>query len=133
MTYDHGGGSSAQDASPSALPADPEVPQHMQALARANAVRRARFEMRKQMKAVGHTEARKIAAELIANPPWWAKTLRLGDLLSAIPKVGPSAMLRLFTMFNAGAPNTISRFNELGSLTDRQRELLIAAISPEDD
>jgi hypothetical protein len=42
-------------------------------------------------------------------------------------------MLRLFTMFNAGAPNTISRFNELGSLTDRQRELLVDAISPGDD
>jgi hypothetical protein len=71
-----------------------------------------------------------MAAELIADPPWWAETWTLGELLLAIQKIGRSKAARFIAMANDGGFGSITMLSRLGRLTDRQRSLLVDAISP---
>jgi hypothetical protein len=103
----------------------------MRALKHANAIRRERIAVKAKMRAVGRDQARKIAAELIANPPSWAKRWAVGELLLAIPKVGRIKAARWIAMANDGGFGSITMLNRIGSLTDRQRRLLIDVIAPE--
>jgi hypothetical protein len=82
------------------------------------------------MLAAGRNEARKIAAEIIANPPRWAERWTIGDLLLAIPKVGRIKAARLVSMVNDAGFGSLTMANRLGNLTVRQRMLLINAIAP---
>lgn len=104
--------------------------QCMRALRHANAVRRERIAAKQRMLAAGRNEARKIAAEIIANPPRWAERWTIGDLLLAIPKVGRIKAARLVSMVNDAGFGSLTMANRLGNLTVRQRMLLINAIAP---
>ena len=90
--------------------------QHMRALERANEVRLARAELKRR---VG--EGRSSAAEVILECPWEARTMSVAELLLSQRRWGHTRARR----FLAGIPLSEK---ELGSLTDRQRHTLAAAL-----
>lgn len=98
--------------------ADP-VPQHLQALERANRVRFARSSLKAALAA--HTPqaaSLSAAADVVLDPPEFAATMRVGALLCACHRVGPYIAGKI--MGRAGLGETVT----LGRLTDRQRREL---------
>jgi hypothetical protein len=91
--------------------------QHMRALERANEVRLARAELKRRI-----GEGRSSAAEVILECPWEARTMSVAELLLSQRRWGHTRARR----FLAGIP--ISEKKEVGSLTDRQRHTLAAAL-----
>lgn len=67
---------------------DPSIVQRSHALSRAQWVRSERARARREMTA-------EHAAAVVLDPPDWAATWRLGDMLAAIPGVGPRRLGRL--------------------------------------
>lgn len=90
-----------------------EVPQHLRALERANAVRLARAELKRAI-ARGDMEA----ADVIRRCPWQATTMTVAELLTSQRRWGHTRS-RKFLM-----PLLIGENKQLGTLTDRQRRLL---------
>jgi hypothetical protein len=91
-----------------------DAPQHMQALGRANEVRLARAELRRQV-AGGETTVQ----EIIHCVPWEAETMTVFDLLLAQHRWGRSRVRRLL-----GQENLAER-KQIGALTERQRKSLL--------
>ena len=106
-----------------AIPAEPAdapsiaAPQHMQALARANEVRLARAELKRQVGA-----GRVTAAEVVATCPWEAQSMPLIELLSAQRRWGRARSRKLIVQTG------LSENKHIGTLTERQRRLLAAAL-----
>jgi hypothetical protein len=94
------------------------APQHMQALARANRVRLARAELKRSI-ARGDIEA----SEVVRDCPWEAESMTLAELLTSQRRWGRTRA-RKFLLGVA-----LSENKRLGTLTDRQRALLGAALS----
>jgi hypothetical protein len=94
------------------------VPQHMSALQLANRVRLARAELKRQVR------ARQIpAADVVRDVPWEAQTMAIGELLVAQHRWGRTRMLRFLARLAVGENK------QLGSLTERQRRVLIDALN----
>lgn len=103
-----------------AAPADaPAVraPQHMRALARANEVRLARAELKRQVAA-----GRISAAEVVATCPWESRSMPLIELLSAQRRWGRARSRKLIVQTG------LTENKHIGTLTERQRRLLAAAL-----
>jgi hypothetical protein len=112
----------ASDPAPAipAAPADsPSIaaPQHMRALARANEVRLARAELKRQVGA-----GRTTAAEVVATCPWEAQSMPLIELLSAQRRWGRARSRKLIVQTG------LTENKHIGTLTERQRRLLSAAL-----
>lgn len=91
--------------------------QRMDALATATEIRRERARMKREIKA-----GRLRIVNVIMDPPWYAESMYVMHLLMAMPKFGRSrAKLR---MDRAELPLT----KTVGSLTDRQRRVLVEAV-----
>ena len=93
---------------------DRTTQQRMEALEHANEIRTQRAQLKDRIK-----ERPRRAAEVIAEPPEWAVTMRVYDLLRAVPRIGrvkADAILRRYY---------ISPAKTLGGLTDRQRKMLL--------
>lgn len=88
--------------------------QRMDALGRANEIRSARAQLKKDLKA-----GRVSAAAVISEPPEWADTMKLADLLLAVPKIGRVKRNKLLMQCR------VSNAKTLGGLTERQREELL--------
>jgi len=88
--------------------------QRLRALAQANEVRTARAELKKGL-ASGQIEL----VEVLADPPPWARTARVRDLLLVLPRIGSVRAGRILS--HCG----IAHSKTLGGLTDRQRGELI--------
>ena len=86
-------------------------------LAQANAVRLARAELKRALKA-GSVEIE----EVIAHPPRFAEQAKIADLLLALPGVGPTRTNRLLVDCQIPYGKT------LASLSERQRGVLIALL-----
>ena len=86
-------------------------------LAQANAVRCARAELKRALKA-GSVEIE----EVIAHPPRFAEQAKIADLLLALPGVGPTRTTRLLVGCQIPYGKT------LASLSERQRGVLIALL-----
>lgn len=84
------------------------------ALRRANHVRRRRAEVKQELHAGEVT-----IFELLADPPDFLMTARLGEILSACPGYGRVRIDRLLRRCDVSSLRTI------GELTARQRELLL--------
>jgi hypothetical protein len=82
----------------------------MSALQIANAIRTQRAHFKSDVKA-GKTDI----VGAILNPPEWAQTMRLFDLLIARPKYGRTKVNRILTQCR------ISPSKTLGGLSERQR------------
>jgi hypothetical protein len=57
--------------------------------------------------------------DALAQPPAYAKTAKVHDLLLAVPKVGPARVARLFSRCRIASSKTV------GGMTERQRGELI--------
>lgn len=106
-------------ASPSAAPAESGVmqPQCMQALARANEVRLARARLKREVGA-----ATRSAIEVVRDVPWEAETMPIGELLCSQRRWGRARSRKLLMSIH------LSEAKPLGSLTPRQRRLLVGAL-----
>lgn len=90
-----------------------EKPQHMRALERANIVRLARAERKRE---IGRGEL--TAAEAVRSMPWELETMTLAELLTSQRRWGRTRA-RKFLM-----PLSLNENKALGTLTPRQRRLL---------
>ena len=93
--------------------------QQLLALQRANLIRRARAQLKKRIGA-----GQLSAAEVILEPPAEARRWPLFELLTSQPGWG-NAKCHEFL-----ARNDISEIKPLGELTQRQRRLLAARLTP---
>lgn len=91
--------------------------QRMDALALANSVRIRRAQLKRDV-AAGRTPAR----DVVLNPPPYAVTMRLEELLMSIPRYGRSKVNRLHLHCR------ISMSKTLGGLSDRQRDEIAGAL-----
>jgi hypothetical protein len=94
-----------------------QVPQHMQALARANRVRLARAELKRTI-ARGETEV----AEVIRDCPWETESMSLAELLTSQRRWGRTRARKFLQSLG------LSENKRLGTLTQRQRTLLGTAL-----
>ena len=88
----------------------PAGPQHMRALERANEVRLARAELKRRI-ALGSIDV----AEVLADCPWEAESMAVGDLLMSQRRWGQTRCRKFLAQLPMSEKKTI------GSMTDRQR------------
>lgn len=91
------------------------------ALEKAQHIRLWRAEIKRMIAAAGPEGAEKVA-ELLADPPVEIESMRVGDLLQAIYRVGRDRAIRLLNR------SGISESRPVGALTDRQRDVLAEAL-----
>jgi hypothetical protein len=96
--------------------------QRSHALTQANRVRSTRAALKR---ALG--SGQRSAAEIISNPPWNARTMRVGQVLVSQRGWGPARCRR--ALRSASVPEA----REIGSLTERQRRALLAVLEADDD
>ena len=94
--------------------------QHMQALARANRVRLARAELKRQV-----AEGELSVADVVLSCPWEAHSMAIADLLMSQHRWGRTRCRR----FLGAIP--MSETKTIGSMTDRQRRALAARLGGE--
>jgi hypothetical protein len=99
-------------------PASMTVPQHMQALARANRVRLARAALKRAI-ARGDVEV----VEVIRECPWETESMTLAELLTSQRRWGRTRARKFLVAL------ALSENKRLGTLTPRQRALLSSALS----
>jgi hypothetical protein len=90
-----------------------EAPQHMRALERANLVRLARAELKREI-ARGDRDP----SQVIEECPWETESMTLAELLTSQRRWGRTRA-RKFLM-----PLSLNENKQLGTLTSRQRRLL---------
>jgi len=91
--------------------------QCMEALARANKVRLARAALQREISA-GHRNI----TEVIMESPWEVESMSLGELLCAQRRWGRARSRKLLSS------TSLSEGKRVGTLTERQRRILVAAI-----
>jgi len=94
-------------------------PQRLRALQRANEIRLQRAALKRRI-AAGEVSA----AEVILHPPKAAVSWSVGDLLISQRRWGTTRCRRFL------ARNNITETKHLGTLTDRQRNLLADSLAP---
>lgn len=92
-------------------------PQHMQALQRANAIRLARAELKRE---VGKGTV--TVGEVVLECPWEAASMTIAELLTSQRRWGTTRCSKF--LGGIGMPET----KTLQSMTDRQRSLLAAMV-----
>src|SRR3954471_8602716 len=92
--------------------------QHLRALARANSVRLARAELKRQIAAEEIS-----ASEVILDCPWEAASMAISDLLMCQRRWGRARCRRL--LISLGVPEN----KQIGTLTQRQRGALAAMLA----
>jgi hypothetical protein len=95
-----------------------QVPQHMQALARANRVRLARAELKRSI-ARGEVDVENVIREC----PWETESMTLAELLTSQRRWGRTRARKFLQAL------AISENKRLGTLTPRQRGLLANALA----
>src|ERR687892_905681 len=91
--------------------------QCMQALARANQVRLARAALKRDVSA-----GRRQVTEVVLDSPWEADSMSLSELLCSQRRWGRARSRKLLSSI------ALSEGKRVGTLTDRQRRLLVAAL-----
>jgi hypothetical protein len=94
-------------------------PQRLRALERANEIRLERAALKRRI-AAGEVSA----AEVILNPPQSAETWSVGDLLISQRRWGTTRCRRFL------ARNNITETKSIGTLTQRQKNLLAQSLAP---
>jgi len=96
----------------------PAGQQNMRALARANEVRLARAQLKREV-AFGEIDV----AEVIVDCPWEAQSMAVADLLMSQRRWGQTRSHKLLAKLPVSEQKTV------GSMTDRQRHALAAMLS----
>jgi hypothetical protein len=91
--------------------------QCMQALARANEVRLARAALKRAVSAGRHS-----VTDVILESPWEAESMSLSELLCSQRRWGRARSRKLL------ASAALSEGKRVGTLTERQRRILVAAL-----
>ena len=91
--------------------------QCMEALARANKVRLARAALKRDI-----SGGRRSITDVITDSPWEAESMSLGELLCAQRRWGRARSRKLLSS------TALSEGKQVGTLTERQRRLLVAAL-----
>jgi hypothetical protein len=91
--------------------------QCMEALARANEVRLARAALKREISA-----GRRNITEVITESPWETESMSLSELLCSQRRWGRARSRKLLSS------TALSEGKRVGSLTERQRRLLVAAL-----
>ena len=94
------------------------VPQHLRALDQANQVRLARAELKRRVGAGAVT-----VQEVVEDCPWQAETMSLSELLMSQRRWGWMRCRRLLLAVE------LPENKRLGTLTERQRGALVAALA----
>jgi hypothetical protein len=89
------------------------APQHLRALARANEVRLARAELKRQV-----AEGEVTAAHIILECPWEAASMSVSDLLTSQRRWGSTRCRKVLASIPMSENKTV------GSMTERQRTAL---------
>lgn len=97
--------------------ADDQAQQQLLALRQANRVRVARAELKRRIARCELT-----VAEVVADCPWEAASMEIGDLIRSQRRWGAARCRRL--LVSVGLPEN----KQVGSLTDRQRKVLAAVL-----
>ena len=93
------------------------APQHMRALDRANRVRLARAELKRNI-----ADGTVTVADVLEDTPWEAASMTIGDLLMSQHRWGHQRCRRFLNAFPMNETKTVA------TLTDRQREHLVARL-----
>jgi hypothetical protein len=101
---------------PTAFGRSPE--QRLRALAKANEVRVARAQLKREL-AAGRVEL----ARLVAEPPACVQTAKLRELLLAVPRIGPVGADRVLARCRIAHAKTIA------GLSERQRAELVELLA----
>ena len=88
--------------------------QRLRALRQANEIRSRRAALKKEL-----ASGRVRIEDVLAQPPAYAKTAKVRDLLLAVPKVGPARAARFLSRRRIASSKTV------GGMTERQRGELI--------
>ena len=96
------------------------APQHMRALDRANRVRLARAELKRDI-----ADGSRTVADVVTECPWESESMAIADLLMSQHRWGRTRCRRFLT----GVP--MSETKTVGSMTDRQRTQLAARLNGE--
>lgn len=99
--------------------ASSSMPQHLQALERANRVRLARAALKRSI-ASGEITVTKVITEC----PWQTETMSLSELLRAQPRWGRTRTRKLLASVG------LNENKRLNTLTERQRMLLVSQLRP---
>lgn len=91
--------------------------QCMEALARANKVRLARAALKRDISA-----GRRNITKVVMDSPWEAESMSLSELLCAQRRWGRARSRKLLSS------TALSEGKRVGTLTDRQRRILVAAL-----
>ena len=91
--------------------------QRMDALARANDIRTARAQLKRDLKA-----GRMTIQDLLAHPPDYVETAKVFDMLLAVPKYGRVKVNKILTTCRISPSKTI------GGLSERQRTELVTLL-----
>src|ERR671937_1728980 len=94
------------------------APQHLRALEQANRVRLARAELKRRV-ALQQTSV----VDVILECPWQAESMSISDLLMSQRRWGRARCRRL--LISLGIPEN----KQIGTLTQRQRDALVAGLS----
>jgi hypothetical protein len=95
----------------------PAGPQYMRALERANKVRLARAELKRQI-ATGRADV----SEVILQCPWETESMAIGDLLMSQRRWGQMRCRKFLSQI------PMSEKKQIGSMTERQRRTLAAML-----
>lgn len=95
-------------------PPDRTRDQQLAALEKANGIRFARAQLKRDIRA-GKIDV----ADIIENPPEILDTMKVIDLILAVPHVGRIKAHKAFNKIHASQAKTV------GGLTDRQREEMV--------
>jgi hypothetical protein len=107
-------------AATDAVPPNAPAPQHLQALAEANRVRLARAALKRAV-----ASGQKPAAEVVLESPWQSETMTLTELLSSQRRWGKTRTRKFLAEL---VHLNLSENKRIGTLTERQRELLAGAL-----
>lgn len=91
------------------------IQQRRDALKRANEIRVKRAELKQDVKS-GRTSV----LPLLLDPPQWLETMKVFELLLAIPKYGRVKINRMFVSFRISPSKTV------GGLSERQRAEVVS-------
>ena len=91
--------------------------QRMEALRRANEIRTARAQLKRDLKA-----GRRSIHDLLLEPPEYVETAKVFDMLLAVPKYGRVKANKILQMCRISPSKTI------GGLSDRQRAELVGML-----
>jgi hypothetical protein len=96
---------------------DRSLHQRMTALERANDIRTYRAQLKIDIKA-----GRKDVVKLLSTPPEKIETMKVFDLLLAVPKIGRTKITKMLNTCRMSPSKTV------GGMSERQRQELIALL-----